>query len=60
MEISQKALDEVKVAFQRYTTEVNDTGMTDNSKETYLLYVDQFIRWINDDFEPGAKLRRRR
>ena len=60
MEISQKALDEVNVAFQRYTQEVNDTGMTDRSKETYLLYVDQFIRWINDDFEPGAKLRRRR
>lgn len=60
MKASQKATDEVEAAFKRYTKEVNDTAMTHTSKWTYLRYVEQFIRWLNDDFEPGLNAPRRR
>ncbi len=57
--ISRAALDEVWDALERYKEVVEATEMTPQSKSTYLLHAEQFVRWLADDFEPGATLRRR-
>ena len=58
--VSQEVLRIVQAALQRYCDEVDASPMTDNSKDTYKLYPDQFVRWLDDDFEPGANVLRRR
>ncbi len=56
--ISPAALSEVQEALGRYTEVVEATEMTPSSKKTYLLHAEQFLRWLADNFEPGATLRR--
>ncbi len=52
------ALRQVQEAYELYEEEVEATGMTIQSKATYLLHAKQFVRWLNDDFEPGRNSRR--
>ena len=51
------AMRQVQGALEHYEEEVAATEMTVESKRTYLLHANQFVRWLNDDFEPGATLR---
>ena len=46
----------VQDALERYKEVVEATEMTLTSKKTYLLHAKHFVRWLADDFEPGAKL----
>ncbi len=57
--INQDALRQVQEALDRYEKEVNATSLARSSKSTYILHAWHFVRWLNDDFEPGANLRRR-
>ena len=57
--ISQDCLAQVLSAFERYKEEVNAAPIADNTKNTYISHTDQFVRWLNDGFEPGDKNRRR-
>ena len=49
----------VQDALERYKEVVEATEMTPTSKKTYLLHAEQFVRWLADDFEPGATLGKR-
>ena len=31
--------------------------LTRSSKDTYLLHARHFVRWLKDDFKPGANVR---
>ena len=55
--ISGESLYQVQAALENYEEAVNATSMTVESKKTYLLHARNFVRWLNDDFEPGATLR---
>jgi hypothetical protein len=57
--ISETALSEVRAAFERYRLEVAATGMTRESKKTYLGHSEQFVRWLGGNFTPGINTRRR-
>ena len=57
--VSHAALNEVRDALERYKEVVEATEMTPKSKNTYLLHAEHFVRWLADDFQPGATLRRR-
>ena len=46
----------VERAAERYLSEVDESLMTENSKGTYRRHVEHFVRWLNDDFEPGGTL----
>ena len=59
-EINPDALRVVKTAHQRYQDEVEASMLQDSSKQTYLLHSEQFIRWLEGQFTPGAKVRRQR
>ena len=56
--ISQQALDEVFGALEKYISEVSDAPLTDNTKATYQLHATNFVRWLNNDFEPGVRRRK--
>ena len=55
--ISNDALRQVQEALDRYEEEVNGTTLASTSKATYILHSHHFVRWLDDDFEPGGTLR---
>ncbi len=57
--VSLLSLQEVQEALERYRLEVEATPMTTSTKKTYLLHAENFIRWLSDEFNPGANARRR-
>ena len=59
-EINAEALRLVKEALERYEHEVDATDLTPESKRTYIGHAQQFVRWLDDDFEPGVNVRHRR
>ena len=58
--VSREFLDDLRTAFELYSEAVNQANLSMNSKRTYLSDVQRFIRWLEDDFEPGkpANLRK--
>ena len=55
--VSSEVLKAVRDALERYEAEVTDTPLTPSAKKTYILHAEHFVRWLNDDFEPGATLK---
>ena len=56
--VSLVVLQAVEEALQRYEEEVEASRMTSQSKITYRDHARQFVRWLDDDFEPGANVKR--
>lgn len=57
MKVSSSTLEEVKAALEEYKKAINDSCLSDVSKKNYVRYPEQFVRWLDDDFEPGLRLR---
>ena len=55
--INAEALKAVKGAFSKYEDEINGTNLSSNSKRTYIDRANNFVRWLEDDFEPGGTLK---
>ncbi len=55
MRVSSKTLQEVEEAHREYEKEVQASNMTPSAKRTYLLHAEHFVRWLKDDFVPGAR-----
>ena len=55
--ISRNALRQVRDALGQYEMQVDASPLALNTKNTYLLHARNFVRWLDDDFEPGATLR---
>ena len=58
--VSRDCLVQILSAIELYKNEVNSTPMKVSSKNTYILHADHFVRWLQDDFEPGVTLKNRR
>ena len=56
-EISPEALKTVQEALERYVLEVESSNCRPSSKWTYILHARHFVRWLDDDFEPGGTLK---
>ncbi len=56
LRISRGALQEVKRALEKYEEAVNNSLMTVESKKTYKGHSNNFVRWLERDFEPGGNL----
>ena len=52
--VSPEALREVQAAFEQYSKEVDESNLVPTSKPTYRDHAWQFVRWLDDDFEPGT------
>ena len=57
-EVSQDSLAQVLRALESYESEVNAAPLTRSTKHTYILHADHFVRWLQDDFEPGSTKKR--
>ncbi len=56
--VSPEVSEIVEKAFERYVQEVEESNLSEESKKTYIEHSSTFVRWLNDDFEPGAQVRR--
>jgi len=43
--------------FDEYKAEVENSPLSASSKNDYVLFAEQFVRWIDGDFIPGGTLR---
>ncbi len=57
--VNEACLAQVKQFLEQYIDEVDRSGLTEKSAKTYKLHVDQFVRWLDDDFIPGDRVQRR-
>ena len=57
--INEPSLREVQDALEQYRLIVEATRMSPDTKRTYLLHTKNFVRWLSDDFNPGANVRQR-
>ena len=55
--VSPEVLKSVQEALTRYIEEVEASPLARKSKRTYLLHSRNFVRWLNDDFQPSAHKR---
>ena len=58
--VRREVLARVKEALDRCEAEVEATNLQPLSKQTYVLHAHHFVRWLDDDFEPGHTLRHQR
>ena len=56
-QVPPEVLRAVQVALELYVEVVEASDMTGSSKQTYIGHARQFVRWLDDDFEPGAHVR---
>ena len=52
--ISNSCLKLVKDALEQYGQEVEAAELQKSTKRTYLRHAETFVRWLDDDFEPGV------
>ena len=52
--LEQQQLVKLHQALYDYVTEVDEADLTDGTKATYRDHATMFVRWIVDDFIPGA------
>ena len=45
---------QVKEALEIYRAEVDESDLAPDTKRTYLRHAETFVRWLHDDFVPGA------
>ena len=55
-QIGSEALRDVHAAFDKYVALVQQSAMEESAKKTYLVHAYNFVRWLGDDFTPGARL----
>jgi hypothetical protein len=57
--ISRPALDEVDQGLKEYEQLLEkliaDRVIQENTRKTYLLHSQNFVRWLHDEFDPGAR-----
>ena len=58
--VSEMMLQAVQAALQAYEEEVMASTMSKNSKHTYIHRAQIFVRWLDDDFTPGARINKNR
>ena len=55
--VSKGSVQEIELALERYRAEVGRASLADNTKDTYLLHANNFVRWLKREFEPGVRSR---
>lgn len=58
MKTDSKTLIEIKKLHDQYVKEVEFSGIKPLSIEIYKSHSKNFVRWIDGDFVPGAKLKK--
>ena len=54
--VEPSCLKQVRKAFDKYREEVEASMLAPNTQRTYLQHAETFVRWLEDDFEPGVNV----
>jgi hypothetical protein len=54
--ISAPAMSEVQAALKAYCEAVKNSDLSFSSQATYVDMVNNFVRWLKFDFEPGSRI----
>lgn len=54
MKTNQECMSEIERLLQQYLKEVDDSNLKPLSAQMYKVQSVNFVRWINDEFTPGA------
>ena len=49
-------MEEVRQALRRYVSEVEASPLKQSSKWNFVLHAENFVRWLEDSFNPGSRL----
>ena len=55
--VTPSTMKEVEAALERYIAEVEAAPLKPATVRTYCHHARSFVRWLNDQFEPGATVR---
>lgn len=55
MKVPPEVMKQVEAAFRQYEAEVEQSELKLSAKHTYLLHSRQFVKWLKDEFQPGAR-----
>ena len=55
--VSPETLAEIRAAYSRYQLACVRSPLQSGAVDTYTRYVDMFIRWLDDRFEPSGALK---
>lgn len=55
--VSPETLAEIRDAYSCYQLACVRSPLGSRDVDTYTRYVDMFIRWLDDSFEPGGTLK---
>ena len=58
--VSPEVLEIVQKALAQYVLEVQKSELSEVTKKTYITHPYNFVRWLDDKFEPGGSVRARR
>lgn len=56
---SVRAINKLWQLFDEYKIEVEESLLSQSSKTDYIMFAEQFVRWIDGDFIPGGHLENR-
>ena len=54
--VSPEVVAIMRKALEVYLSEVRDSRLKDSVKKMYSRDAEYFVRWLDDDFEPGANV----
>ena len=54
----RETLRKIQSAFECYKTEVKESNLRQSTTEPYIRYASYFLRWLDDDYTPGERVRR--
>ena len=54
--VTLSAMTEIKAALAAYIAEVEAAPLKPSSVHTYCHRASLFVRWLNDEFKPGANV----
>jgi hypothetical protein len=57
MKTDTETFKTIQDLYSLYKTEVELSDLKPLSKKTYLINATNFIRWINEGFEPGERMK---
>ena len=57
--VNAETMTAIKIALESYIEEVEAAPLSDATMRTYCLHARHFVRWLDDEFEPGATIPRR-
>ncbi|SHN52700.1 hypothetical protein SAMN04487896_0243 [Paenibacillus sp. ov031] len=60
MKVSPELIKQLNELLNAYTQDVKNAGLKPSAERTYLLHAENFVRWCNGDFVPGARLKEAR